>query len=253
MEEKLIEQWLNVEVISSGAGTGAGYGYGDGNGYGSGTGSGYGDGYGYGAGSGDGSGTGDGSGSGDGTGAGYGSGDGYGYGSGWGFINNIKYYNQNRIWLIDRVPTIIKSIHGNVARGFIMNKDLTLDPTYIVKGSKLFAHGSTLIEAIQSLNGKIFDDMDLEDKIEIFKGKFNKTDKYKGTEFFTWHHNLTGSCLQGRNSFVKNNNLNLEDRYTVSEFLEIVKGSYGWGVLENLEDYYKSAKQGAENENQKTI
>lgn len=94
----------------------------------------------------------------------------------------------------------------------------------------------------QWLNEKIFNDMDIDKKIEIFKGKFNKTDKYKGTEFFEWHHNLTGSCLQGRNLFVKNKGINLNDKYTVLEFLNIVKGSYGWGALKNLEDYYKPTK-----------
>lgn len=258
MEEKLIEQWLKVEVISTGYGYGAGTGsgYGDGTGYsndydafgyGDGTGDGNGYGYGSGSGAGDGAGYGSGSGTGDGFGDNYGYGSGYGFGYGYGSGSrdgeNIKSYNKNRIWWIDGLPTIIKSIHGNVAKGFILNEDLTLEPTYVAKGSNLFAHGSTLVEAIQSLNEKIINEKNIDEKIKIFKEKFNKTDKYKGTEFFAWHHNLTGSCLQGRNSFVKNNNLNLEDRYTVSEFLEIVKGSYGWGVLENLEDYYKTGSR----------
>ena len=235
MEKKLIEEWLKV---NNGYGYGSGYGdgYGSGDGYGDGYGSGYGDGYGDGYGSGDGDGYGDGYGSGYGygSGSGYGSGDGSGYGSG----DGLKKYNKDIIYEIDNIQTIIKNIKGNIAKGFIVNDDLTLEKTYIAKENNLFAHGKTIHEAMQFLQEKIFETMNIEEKIEEFKNKFNKKDKYKGTLFFEWHHHLTGSCLQGRENFVKSNNLDVEKEYTVKEFLEIVKNAYGWDYLEELEKYY---------------
>ena len=223
MEKKLIEKWLKVNN-----GDGYGSGYGDGFGYSSG--SGFGDGYG----------------SGDGSGYGYGfgyssgyvfdSGDGSGFGYGFGY--GLKKYNKDYIFKIDNIQTIIKNIKKNIAKGFIVNDDLTLQKTYIAKGNNLFAHGKTIHEAMQSLQEKIFETMDIEEKIEEFKNKFNKKDKYKGTLFFEWHHHLTGSCLQGRENFVKSNNLDVEKEYTVKEFLEIVKNAYGWKYLKELEEYY---------------
>lgn len=170
------------------------------------------------------------------SGYGSGSGDGYGYGSGYG--SGISYYNQHKVWIIDTIQTIIKHIRGNIASGYILNKDLTLEKTFVVKGNNKFAHGTTLKEAFQSLQEKIFEELDVEERIKEFRKHFNSNDKYLGSEFFTWHHILTGSCLQGRNTFVKNNDLSLEDKFTVKEFIELCKNDFGGEIVKRLEDYY---------------
>ena len=102
-----IEAFVKVNN-SNGDGYGDGYGNSDGSGYGYGDGSGYGYGssYGYGDGS------------------GYSNGDGDGYGDGYGY--GVKSINNDRVYLIDNVQTIIKSVRNNIAKGFILNKDLTL-------------------------------------------------------------------------------------------------------------------------------
>ena len=166
---------------------------------------------------------------------GYGSGSGSGYGDGSG----LQKYNNHYIFLIDNLPTIFTNIKGNVAKGFIVNKDLTLEKTWIAKGHNYFAHGSTLKEALQSLEEKIFANLDTESKLAEFKKLFVKGKTYKGTEYFKWHNLLTGSCLQGRNYFVKEKNLDLKKEYTPLEFLNIVKGAFGWSVLKDLVQYYK--------------
>ena len=94
----------------------------------------------YGDGSGDGSGYGDGDGSGDGSGSGsgYGYGDGSGGGGGYGY--GVKSFDKKPIYLIDNIPTILIHIFNNVAQGFILNADFSLNPCYIVKGNNYFAH-----------------------------------------------------------------------------------------------------------------
>lgn len=183
-----------------------------------------------------------------GDGKGYASGSGSGYGTGTSdddclFGIGIKKYNQYEIFRIDSIPTIITKLRGNIAKGFILNKDLTLEPTFVVKSNNYFSHGSTIKEAMHNLEEKILENRDLEEIIEEFKNKFNKKDKYKGTLFYQWHHYLTGSCVQGRNDFVKNNGIDLEKEYTVLEFLQIVKNAYGWSNLEQLVDYYQEAQK----------
>ena len=121
--ETRIKAFLSVSYGSGyGSGCGSGYGSGCGSGYGSGCGSGYGDG------------------------CGDGCGDGYGSG--------IKEMNGDKVYVIDDVPTIIKSVHDNIAQGFILNNDLTLQPCYIVKEQNKFAHGDTLHDAFMSLDRK---------------------------------------------------------------------------------------------------
>ena len=158
--EDRIKAFLSV---SSGSGDGSG----DGSGCGSGDGSGYGDGSGSGSGCGSGCGSGDGSGCGcgcgDGSGCGCGCGDGYGYGYG------IKGLNGDKVYVIDDVQTIIKSVHDNIAQGFILNNDLTLQPCYIVKEQNKFAHGNTLHDAFMSLQEKLYDGSTEEERIEAFR------------------------------------------------------------------------------------
>ena len=237
MEKKLIEEWLKVDNgngssygFGDGSGSGSSYGSGDGNG--SGFGSGFGSGYGIGFGSGSGSGDGNGSGYGNGNGSGYGSGD--GNGSGYGYGNGISKYNNHYVFIIDNISTIITSIHGNVAKGFILNKNLTLEKIFVAKGNNKFAHGKNLKEAVADLQEKIFDDLDIEEKIEMFNKQFNRFDKYIGEEFYKWHHILTDSCTAGRDNFVRENNLDLKKLYTVDEFIKITKDSYGGNIIKKL-------------------
>ena len=239
MEKKLIEEWLKVDNgDGSGFGFGSGYGYGFGFGFGSGYGFGFGFGSGDGIGFGFGSGDGNGSGYGYGNGSGYGSGD--GNGSGYGYGNGISKYNNHYVFIIDNISTIITSIHGNVAKGFILNKNLTLEKIFVAKGNNKFAHGKTLKEAVADLQEKIFDDLGIEEKIEMFNKQFNRFDKYIGEEFYKWHHILTGSCTAGRNNFVRENNLDLKKFYTVDEFIKITKDSYGGNIIKKLREEKKN-------------
>ena len=155
MEAK-IEEFVKFESnYASGWGSGSGYGVGRGNDYGSG--SGCDDDYRSGSGNGDGSGFGFGSGNGHGTGYGYG----YGAGSCFGNAPGIEMFNNQQVRSIDNIPTIITSLKGNIAKGFILNSDFTLSPCFVVKHNNLFAHGETLHEAQQALESKLFDEMEI--------------------------------------------------------------------------------------------
>lgn len=215
-------------------GCGFGNGNGDGNGYIFGSGFGYGNGSDFGSGSG--------FGNGDGSGFGYGFGHdsdfGNGYGSGFGY--NIKHYEKYDVYMIDGVQTIIKHIKDNIAKGFILNSDFTLTPCYVVKSGNLFAHGRTLKEATQSLNKKRMAILDTEETINEFCEYFEKGKKYKGSEFFDWHNFLTGSCLMGRESFVRNHRLSLDDDFTVDEFIELTEHDYGGDIIKQLKEVWKN-------------
>ena len=145
----------------------------DGNGYGGG-------GSGGGCSYGDGSGAGFGSGGGDGYSNGSGNCFGDGYGCGVGGCGGsysgkgVKELNGDNVHLVDGIQTIIKSVHGNIAQGFILKSDLTLQPCYIVKEQNYFAHGDTLHDAFTSLQEKLYDGSTEEELIEVFVKKFPK-------------------------------------------------------------------------------
>ena len=227
-----IKQFLSkTNADGSGSGVGYGSGYGDGSGYGAGYGAGYGSGSGAGYGSGDGSGYGDGSG----DGSGYGDGDGYGYGMP-DKINNMQ------IYYVDCVPTIITHVVGNIAKGYIVGDDLELEPCYVAKSGNYFAHGRTKEQAIADVNAKAFRNLDVEEKLKGFLKTFSLDKKYKGHEFYKWHNLLTGSCQFGREQFIKNNNLSLDNDYTVNDFIDICKNDYGSEIIKKLENKIKGEK-----------
>ena len=206
---------------------GYGYGYNNSNGCGYSNG----DGYGYGSGSGKGYDYGDG--------YGYDYGDGYGYANGDGFggsnYEGVTSFNDQTVYIIDNIPTIITSAKNNLAKGFILNTDLTTTPCYIAKCGYLFAHGETLKKAREALQDKLFDNLSEEERIDAFLAEFNTTDKYPAEMFYKWHHTLTLSCEAGRQSFIRNHGINLNnDSFTVREFCELCKNDYGGDIIKKV-------------------
>ena len=206
-----IKQFLSIST-----GFGYSYGYGSGDGYG----------YGYGFGSGFGSGSGSGSGSGFGSGFGYGDGE------------DINKFNGDDVYNIDNMQTIIKSVHGNYAKGLILNSDLTLTPCFIAKEGNFFAHGKTLKEAVQDAHGKYMQSVPVEERIAEFNRQYpDRNEKVDASELFQWHNTLTGSCLMGREQFCKERNLDYKKgKYTVNEFIELTLHTYGGEIIKKLRD-----------------
>ena len=214
MEAALIDRFLSVSY---------GSGSGDGSGSGSGSGSGYGDGSGSGSGYGDGSGDGDGDGSGDG----------------------VQLINDERVYMIDGVQTIIRSIRGNIAKGAILNDNLTLTPCFIAKVDNYFAHGETLKKALTEAQEKAFTDMPLDARINAMLDEIKPGVKYPGRTYYKWHHILTGSCTMGRDQFVDQGGYDLDrDTFTVEEFIEITKNSYGRDAIKALAEEIERRKNG---------
>ena len=188
---------------------------------------------------GDGDGSGYGSGSGDGDGSGYGSGSGYGYGSGSG--DGLKSLNGQPVDIIDDVPTILTSIIGNAAKGFIVRHDFSLAPTFVCKQGNTFAHGETLHKAREALLEKLFDDMTTDERIAAFCKEFKLGVKRPAMDFFSWHHRLTGSCEQGRREFALQHDIDIDsDEMTPEEFFALTRDSYGGSIIRQTEEVFKA-------------
>ena len=206
-----------------------------------------GDGFGTHDGAGYGSGNGDDFGLADASGFGCGSGSGYGTRDSCGFIyggSGIRAFNGNIVDYIDNVPTIITQIHSNIARGYIINDDLTLESCYIAKAGSFFAHGKTLKDAIADVEAKEAEKLPIEKRIEKFIKVFGSLDsEHTGKEFYDWHHILTGSCKMGRDGFCKDHDIDLEKKYTVKYFLDITEKSYGGDVIKRVRETYEFGKK----------
>ena len=241
--EELIKKFLDV-CYGDGYGSGSGSGFGDGDGYGCGEGDGYGsgEGDGYGSGSGFGygyvDGEGDGSGTGDGSGFGYGYGDGSGSGSGYGY--GLSTYNGQKIYIIDKTATLIDSVHGQYARGSIVNSDLTLTLCYIARCGNYFAHGATLEEAVRDAEAKALKNEPIGQRIERFKSNYPDVDaSVANSDLYKWHNVLTGSCELGRKQFARDHSIDIEHgSMTVREFIVLTKDAFGGQVINQLKAAY---------------
>lgn len=183
-------------------------------GYGNGFSSGNGDGYGFG----DGYGNGNGSGNVDGC--------GYGFGDGRG---GLEAFNGHTVYLVDRVPTLIYSVKGNLASGAVVNDDLTLRECRIAKVDNYFAHGDTAHKAFEDAQSKSLQNKPIGTRVKRFVALYPDFDKkIPCKELFGWHHILTESCELGRRQFAEEHNIDVEnDSLTAREFVALTKDSYG--------------------------
>ena len=130
-------------------------------------------------------------------------------------------------------------MRDNVAKGAILNFDLTLTPCYIVKEGNTFAHGETLHKAMAALRDKLFEDMPEEERIAAFVKEHKVGIKYPVSDLYDWHHRLTGSCEMGRKAFAKDHNIDIDhDKMTVEEFVKLTEDAYGGGTIRKLKDEY---------------
>lgn len=163
--------------------------------------------------------------------SGYGAGSGYGYGSGYGDGYGIKKYDGEDVHMIDGVPTIITSVHGNLAKGFILQGDLTLTPCFIAKVGDCFAHGETVRQAVTDARDKAFEDLPQEERITEFLDAIKPNTEYPVMTLYDWHHRLTGSCEAGRKAFAKDHGIDLSADMTREAFFELTKDAYGGSVI----------------------
>lgn len=227
MEVLMREAFLHTDFTGDGVGSVSGDGYGSvsWDGYGDGTGAGDGDGDCYGDGAG--------------CGSGYSYGCGYSTGAGSGSGYDLKSFNGQPVDVIDDVPTILTRIIGNVAKGFIVCADFSLAPTFVCKQGNTFAHGETLHKARESLLEKLFDDMLTEERIAAFCKEFKPGVKRPATDFFSWHHRLTGSCEQGRREFARQHDIDIDsDELAPEEFFALTRDSYGSSIIRQTEEAF---------------
>ena len=168
---------------------------------------------------------------------------GYGYGSGSGSLRYIKSFRGELVYMIDDVPTLIDRVSRDVAKGRILRNDMTTTPCFVVKGGGYFAHGVTLRDAMEALREKQFDGMPEDERIAAFIAVHEHGKQYPCSDFYDWHHRLTGSCEMGRKEFAKAHSIDIEhDSMTVDEFIDLTRNAYCGTVIKSLEKIWKTTE-----------
>lgn len=169
---------------------------------------------------------------------GYGDGDGKGYGSGNG--RSVKEYKGYKIHEIDKLPTLITSIKGNIAKGLTARNNMFVTPCYVAKVGNCFAHGKTAKQALADAQAKYNRSKPIGERIADFIQEYPTLDTIAANaKLFIWHNALTGSCSFGRKEFARQHNIDIDNgSMTISEFIELTKNSYGDRVIRQLFQTY---------------
>lgn len=175
---------------------------------------------------------------GDGSGSGSGSGSGFGFGYSDGSGSGISSINGLPVFVVDSIQTAFCMVKNNVAKGYIVRDDLTLEPCFVVKSGGTFAHGATLREAMSALRDKLFEDMPEEERIQAFVQEHPPGVPAANRLLFDWHHRLTGSCLAGRRDFVSRMGIDMDGETTPEEFIRLTEHAYGGDVIKKLRNFY---------------
>ena len=95
-------------------------------------------------------------------------------------------------------------------------------------------------DAQNALEEKLFQDLDVEERIEMFMKQFQTGKEYPAKDFYEWHNKLTGSCEMGRKAFAQDHDINIEtDEMTVSDFINLTRNAFGGSVIRQLEETIK--------------
>lgn len=166
-------------------------------------------------------------------------GDGNGNGDGNGYGKGIKQFNGMNVYTIDDTPTIITNVKGRIASGYTVRHNTELVPCFVARVGNYFGHGDTAHSAFDAANAKYEENRPLSDRIDDFVKEFPTLQtEAKCSEFYKWHHILTGSCEFGRNEFRERHGISLDEVHTVEWFLELVKDAYGKDVIKQVRERY---------------
>ena len=94
--------------------------------------------------------------------------DDFGSGNDKGDNTNVKVVNCVVVHIIDGIPTLIDFVHGNFAKGYILEYDLNTNPCYIAKCGNYFAHSATIENAFKYAREKYEENIPLEERIASF-------------------------------------------------------------------------------------
>lgn len=146
----------------------------------------------------------------------------------------ITRFNGEPVYYIDGMPTVLKSVHGDLAHGYTVGDDLTTSECYVARGQGYFAHGKSAEEAVSSLERKIVAGMDTGARVEEFVKRFSKDGRYPVRDFYEWHGLLTGSCTFGRDSFAREHGISMDGEMGTREFLALTKDAFGREVIQKV-------------------
>ena len=145
-----------------------------------------------------------------------------------------------KVWEVDNTPTTITNIHGNIAKGYTLQRNVILVPCYIAKVDDCFAHGKTAHDALRDATAKALQNTPIVERIAKVRKQYPDPDKpIPHKELYSLHNILTGSCEFGRREFASSHGLDPENgEMTMREFINLTLNAYGGENIKLLAEAY---------------
>lgn len=130
--------------------------------------------------------------------------------------------------------THIDDITDNVSTGYALARNGKKIPFYAIKEGEYVGIGIGYAGAMDSILYQQITKTTPDAIAAEFWKVHNTTDYYTVEDFWQWYRRLTGACYGGSIQFLEDRGMKMSDKYTVSQFVDIVQGEQGGSIISKL-------------------
>lgn len=157
-------------------------------------------------------------------------------------LKSLVSYCGKAVYHLEGIPCILYVVVGNAAYGAVIMQDMTLRKGIIAKYGSSFAfaeHAKDAYQLAKELSIKKGWEHYEKDPQAFMLANYPDPDApIDRRQLFELHNVLTGSCISGREEYIKDNNISVEGTMTLREFFELCKYTYGRDTLVKIAAAY---------------
>lgn len=138
----------------------------------------------------------------------------------------------------------VENIGEKEATGFLIKDDGKTEKFVALKDIDYVGIGRTRAHADEEIRQYESEKIGFDEKIKEFVERFKKDGMYSVSEFFSWHRRLANSCYFGRIHFMREHNLNWDDKMSPMYFVKITteNDEESKRKFERLEKHYEGSE-----------
>ena len=157
-------------------------------------------------------------------------------------LKSLKSYNGQKVYHIEDIAVILHSVVGHAANCSVIQPDMSLKRGVLVRYGNSFGfaeHSQEAFEKARELSIKRGWEHAEEDPIAYMHKNYPDAEaQLERKTVFDLHNVLTGSCLDGREEFIKQRNISLEGTITLKEFFDLSKYEFGKETIAKVAKSY---------------
>lgn len=157
-------------------------------------------------------------------------------------LEGLYKYDGHVVYHLDNLPVILYTVIGNAAYGALIKPDMTIEKGIIARYGNSYAFAPKARDAYNAareLSIKRGWEHFEKDPVAFMLKNYPDPDMLVDRKVLLELHNvLTGSCIDGRKDFIKENNISLEGTMTLRDFFQLCKYTFGREILAKVAAAY---------------